>query len=298
MRMLIIGAAGQLGADLASINDWVGPTWDIIPLTRSELDITDLAAIEPALSRHAFDVLVNCAAYNKVEQAETDAALAFKVNAYPPAELARICRWRGARFVHVSSDYVFDGRARRPYRETDSTGPINVYGASKAMGEHLAAINNPDALIVRVASLYGLNGVGGKGTNFVETMIKLARRDGEVKVVNDTTISTTWTRDAAKVINALLLERAPGGVYHVVNGGQTTWFEFAERIIRMSGIDAPVNPVTAAEFGGKVNRPPYSVLDNTLASRHVGHIPHWADALDQYLWDRRQAIREGRKKEE
>jgi dTDP-4-dehydrorhamnose reductase len=295
MRMLILGAAGQLGSDLASINDWSGPTWDIIPLTRNELDIADLAAIEPALARHEFDVLVNCAAFNDVVQIETDAAMAFKTNAYPCAELARLCRNRGARFVQVSTDYVFDGRAGRPYVETDPIGPINIFGASKAMGEHLAAINDPDALIVRVAALFGLNGVGGSGENFVEKMAQEARQNGRVHVTHDMTISTTWTCDAAKVINALLLERAPGGVYHVANGGQTTWFELAERIIRLSGTTARVKPVAAADQHEKVNRPVYSALNNGRASRLVGHIPHWADALEQYFWERQRAIREGRR---
>jgi dTDP-4-dehydrorhamnose reductase len=231
-----------------------------------------------------FDVLINCTGYHKTDEVEAHATEAFRINAHAVGTLAKACKARGARIVQISTDYVFDGEGRRPYGEEDEASPLNVYGASKLLGEKLAQREHDDGtMIVRVASLFGVAGSSGKGGNFVETILKKGRESGEVRVVNDVTMSPTSTADTARAVLGLLRKNAGKGIYHVVNSGAATWFEFARQIIEEAGVAAKVVPVTSAEYPTAAVRPAYTVLDNTKASQIIGDTPHWKHALREYL---------------
>jgi dTDP-4-dehydrorhamnose reductase len=282
MKLLVLGASGQLGTDLLA-GAAAFPGLRIATLARNQLDVAQPATVRGALEALDFEVLVNCTSYHKTDEVELNAAPAFAVNAHAVREMARACRSRGARFCHVSTDYVFSGEGRRPYREDDCTGAVNVYGASKAMGERLALLEGGEVTILRVASLFGVAGASGKGGNFVETMIRLAREKGEVRVVNDVTMSPTATADLAGWILRLVEARAPGGVYHAVNSGQATWFEFAVEILRQAAIEARTTPIDSGAFPTVARRPSYSVLDNSRLAGTLGPLPDWRDGLARYL---------------
>ena len=184
-----------------------------------------------------------------------------------------------------------DVERRSPLREDDPTAPLNVYGASKAMGETLARLASDDVVILRVASLFGVAGAGGKGGNFVETMIRVGREKGALRVVDDQTMSPTSTADVARVIVRMLTDGCAPGLYHVVNTGSATWFDFACEIIRRAGVEATVAPCATEEYPVRAVRPRYSVLDNTKVSVAFGAMPPWQDALDRYLHARGHLVR-------
>ena len=286
MIVAVLGANGQLGSDIVRM---AGQCADLetLALCRKDLDVCELASIPEALSRLRFDVLVNCTSYHKTDEVEERATEAFVINAHAVKAIAKSCRVMGARFVQLSTDYVFGGEERRPYTETDAAMPANVYGASKLLGEKLAVREHADGtLIVRVASLFGVAGSSGKGGNFVETILRKCKDTGEVRVVNDITMSPTSTADAAKAILKLVKAQAPPGIYHVVNSGTATWFEFARQITQQAGVQAKVVPVSSKEYPTTAIRPSYTVLDNRKASQIVGEIPPWKQSLGQYLVDK------------
>lgn len=284
MIVAVLGAKGQLGSDIIRAAALGEGGIQTVSLHRGDLDVRDLQAIPGVLEEKRFDVLVNCTGYHKTDEVEAHATEAFQINSHAVRVLANVCKARGARFLHISTDYVFDGESRRPYCETDSTAPLNVYGASKLLGEKLAQREERNGtLIVRVASLFGVAGSSGKGGNFVETILKKGRESGEVRVVNDVTMSPTSTIDAGRAILGLLLRNAEGGIYNVVNTGAATWFEFARQIIEEAGVAASVIPVTSGEYPTVAVRPAYTVLDNRKTSQIVGEIPDWKQALREYL---------------
>jgi dTDP-4-dehydrorhamnose reductase len=286
MIVAVLGADGQLGSDIVRVAKEFRDI-ETLPMTKRDLDVCKLASIQEVLSGMQFDVLVNCASYHKTDEVEGHATEAFQINAHAVSALAKKCRKQGARFVHISTDYVFDGESARPYTEMDAAGPVNVYGVSKLLGEKFAAREHPDGTIVaRVASLFGVTGSSGKGSNFVETILRKAKETGEVRVVNDVTMSPTSTADAARAILSLLEKEAPAGTYHVVNSGAATWFEFAREIVECAGVRARVVPTTSAEYTTAAIRPSYTVLDNRRAAEIVGEIPNWRDALRRYLIDK------------
>lgn len=284
MRVLLLGSNGQLGSDILRAQRTYSNGIEIFPLYRKDLDVSDPEAIGKVLSAHEFDALINCTSYHKTDEVEKRASEAVAVNAHAPERMALVCKAKGAAFVHISTDYVFGGASSRPYVETDAPSPVNVYGASKLLGESLIEREYAErSLIARVASLFGIAGASGKGGNFVETMLRLAKEKGEVRVVGDIRMSPTSTADAARVILALIEKRAAPGVYHVVNSGEATWFEFAREIIRRAGVSAKTISITSGEFPTVAVRPSYSVLDNRKAESIAGVIPNWEDALDRYL---------------
>ena len=286
MIVAVLGANGQLGSDLVRAASAMSGGLETLALTRKDLDVYNVGAIA-ALSTTRFDVLVNCTGYHKTDEVEEHATEAFRINAHSVAAMAKVCKARGARFVQISTDYVFDGRAGRPYTETDPAVPINVYGASKLLGESLALREYGEGtLIARVASLFGVAGSSGKGGNFVETILRKARETGEVRVVDDIAMSPTSTADAAQVILALLQSETPSGIYHVVNSGAATWFEFARQIVEEVGVSAAVFPTTSNEYRTAAARPSCTVLDNGKAARLVGGIPSWRNSLRAYLLQR------------
>ncbi len=285
MRVLLLGPNGQLGHDLRLAHRKSGEPFGLQALGRDRLDLAEPEAVECVLERMEFEVLANCTGYHRTDEAEDNATDAFTVNAHAVQAMARVCARKGARFVHVSTDYVFGGdRAlRRPLREDDPTAPVNVYGASKAMGETLARLESDDVVVLRVASLFGVAGASGKGGNFVETMIRAGRERGALRVVDDQAMSPTATEDVARVMVRMLRDGCPPGLYHVVNAGSATWFEFAREIVRRAGVEAEVAPCATSEYPVRAARPAYSVLDNAKVTAAFGALPPWQYALDRYL---------------
>jgi dTDP-4-dehydrorhamnose reductase len=283
VKALLLGPNGQLGSDIQAANAATGSRLSITPVGRAQLDLEDLERTTLLLRNTPFDLLINCASYHKTDEVERNAQKAFAINAHLVQRLAEICAQKRARFVHFSTDYVFGGNdEREPLSERDPKAPLNVYGASKAMGEDLALRVGCDMLILRVASLFGVAGSSGKGGNFVETMVRFGRERGELRVIADQFMSPTATASVADVL-LKLVSKASAGVYHVVNSGAASWHQFACRIIELAGIDARVVPITSAEFGAVAKRPHYSVLANAKVGDSVGPMQHWDEALRSYL---------------
>jgi len=283
MIVAVLGANGQLGSDLVRLAREFRNI-ETLSLTRKDLDVCELASIPEVLSGKRFDVLVNCTSYHKTDEVEERATEAFRINAHAVRVMAKACKARGARFVQLSTDYVFDGESTHPYAETDAASPVNVYGASKLLGEKFALREHPDGtLIARVASLFGVAGSSGKGGNFVETILRKGKETGTLQVVNDITMSPTCTSDAAKAILQLLEKEATPGIYHVVNSGFATWYDLARQIIEESGIPAKVVPLKSVEYPTSATRPKYTVLDNQKTVATAGEIPDWRNALNRYL---------------
>jgi dTDP-4-dehydrorhamnose reductase len=233
-------------------------------------------------------VVVNCAAYNFVDKAESEPETAFAVNAWAVRDLTTICRDLDATLVHFSTDYVFglDGDRTTPYRETDAPGPMSVYGLSKLTGEYLVRSICPKHFVIRTCGLYGVWGSGGKGRNFVETMLRLAGLGKPIPVVNDQRCTPSFTADVAAATAALIATGA-FGLYHITSGGDCTWYELARETLRLAGVTADLTPISSAEFGADARRPGYSVLSNEkLLAAGVTHLRHWTEALAAYFQDR------------
>jgi dTDP-4-dehydrorhamnose reductase len=218
-----------------------------------------------------------------VELCEEDPDTAFAVNATAPAHLAKLARELGAFFVHLSTDYVYGGTDVRPLTELVPPAPIQVYGATKAAGELLVRLADPEALIIRSSGLYGVAGARGKGGNFIETVIRLAHEKGEMRIVNDQILSPTHTADLAGAIVSLL-ERRVTGLVHVTNTESCSWYELACHVVAAAGLQATVHPVSSTEFSALVRRPAYSVLDNARW-RALGFPPlrSWREGVRAYL---------------
>ena len=285
MRVVLLGPNGQLGVDVRRCHAQSGEPFELLSLGRDRLDVASPDAVERQFEDLDFDALINCTGYHRTDEVEDNAAVAVAVNAHAVQRLAQVCDRRQARLVHVSTDYVFGGDAGRtdPLTEDDPVAPVNVYGASKALGETLANLALDDLVIVRVASLFGVAGASGKGGNFVETMIRLGRENGALRVVDDQVMSPTGTADVARVVMRILVEECAPGLYHAVNGGAASWFDFAREIIGRARIDATVTPCSSEEFPTRAVRPRYSVLDNSKTSTAFGPLPPWQSALDEYL---------------
>lgn len=248
---------------------------EVTAADRSRLDITDLTAVREAVAGH--DIVINAAAYTKVDDAETNERQAAAVNATGAQNLAIATAENGAKLVQLSTDYVFDGTALSPYHESTPLEPICAYGRTKAEGERLSQAANPKGTyIVRTAWLYGAN-----GPNFAKTMLRLAATHDTVSVVNDQLGQPTWTADLARQIVALLDAAAPAGIYHGTNAGTATWYDFARAIFEATGLDPDrVTPTDSSNFVRSAPRPAYSVLGHD-AWREIGVNPmrNWSDAL-------------------
>jgi dTDP-4-dehydrorhamnose reductase len=278
--MLITGARGQLGTDLVAV--LAGR--DAVALAQDRLDVTDAAAVERALDEIRPAVVLNTAAYHRVDDIELDPRPAFLANAVAVHHLARACARRGVRLVHFSTDYVFGGRGPGPHAEDAPPAPLSAYGTSKLAGEHLVLAASPAHLVVRSAGLYGTAGSSGKGGNFVETMLRLARGGRPIRVVADQVLTPTYTSDLAAGVVRLLDAGPPGGIYHLTNGGACSWFEFAGRIFELCGLRPDLGPTTSAAFGAPARRPPNSVLaDTRTAALGLPPLRPWPEALAAYL---------------
>lgn len=284
MRYAVIGAAGQLGRDICPRLDG-----EVISLGRPAADLRQPDQLEQTLADAKPDAVINCAAYNFVDRAETEPNEAFAVNAWGVRELARICERRGYTLMHFSSDYVFglDAQRSTSYRTTDAPGPQSVYAMSKLAGEYGARMECTRHFVIRTCGLYGVWGSGGKGGNFVETMLKIAGQGKPLKVVADQTCTPTYTADLADAAIALLRTNKHG-LYHITSGGSMSWFEFAKAIFELNDVKADLSPTTTREFGAPAHRPPYSVLDiGELVAAGVPAPRHWREALIAYLSERK-----------
>jgi dTDP-4-dehydrorhamnose reductase len=280
MKLLVLGANGQLGSDLLRVFRAAGDT--VIPATHADVEVCSPDRVSEILGETKADVVLNTAAFHKVEECEKNPALAFQVNATGAMNLARACQRSGAMLVHFSTDYVFDGRKRAPYEETDLPSPLNVYGASKVAGEHLITCNLERYFVIRTCGLYGVAGSSGKGGNFVENMLKKAMAGDAIRVVDDQVLTPTYTVDLAEATRRLILTQK-FGLYHLTSEGQCSWYEFTRSILEMAGADAHLSPVKSADFPVTVRRPFYSVLSKAKFRALSLSIPAWQDALSRYM---------------
>lgn len=276
MRVLLLGSNGQLGSDI--VRTWDDPDVLVARATRMHADVTDATGLESMIERNRPDVIVNTTAFHNLPVCESDPETCFKVNVVGGWNVARIAKVVGASVVQISTDYVFDGDKRSPYLEDDARRAVNVYGAAKIATEDVVRIANPEHLVVRVSGLYGLAGSAGKGGNFVETMLRLAREGNQIKVVSDQVTAPTNTAEIAEALLPLIKSGARGTV-HLAAGEGCSWFEFASAIFEEQGLKPDLQPVTTAEFGGPVRRPQYSVL----GSNHHPPLRHWREGLKRYL---------------
>ena len=273
---LITGAAGQLGSDVVDVLHAYGE--EVAAYERKDLDITDRVMVRATMRMVEPSIVVNCAAYTAVDDAETDEDRALQINAHGPAILGEECARTGARLIQVSTDYVFAGDADSPYDETTRPAPRSAYGRTKAAGEQAVLTSGADAHVVRTAWLYGQ-----LGTNFVRTMAHLAQTRETVSVVDDQVGSPTWTLHLARALVALGIADVPSGIWHCTNAGEATWYVFARAIFAELGLDpARVQPTTSAEFVRPAPRPSYSVLSTKKWQRAgLPELPHWRDALHE-----------------
>lgn len=273
MKVAVTGANGQLGKEIAR----QGAKHELILTDYDTLDVTDYSAVTAFMKTVRPDAVIHCAAYTNVDGAEADYDGAFRINAVGTQNLAAGCLETAARLVYVSTDYVFDGQTRQPYREFDSVNPQNVYGITKQHGEEIVRQLLGRHYIVRTAWLYG------EGSNFTRTMLNLAAKNSTLKVVNDQIGTPTSTVDLARAIYALLATDAYG-TYHGTCQGQCSWYDFACEIFRQAGKQVKVLPVTTDEFPRPAKRPAYSVLDNYMLRMTIGDpMRNWQNALADYI---------------
>jgi len=281
MKILIVGHKGMLGTDMLSAA--LKADHEASGVDFPEIDITRLESVRACLRKGRPDTVINCAAFTAVDACETEVLKAFNVNAEGAGNLAIAAREVQSIFVHYSTDYVFDGTAKAPYRETDPTCPASVYGKSKLEGERLVAANNARSFIIRIAWLYGTT-----GNHFVKTIRNLAQKNavtgGRLRVVNDQIGSPTCTLDVCNQ-TLCLLETGNFGLYHATSEGQCSWYDFAQEIRRAAGISVGIDPCTTAEFIRDRDlrvapRPSWSVLENAaLKKLGLNRMPHWKDAF-------------------
>ena len=275
MKALLLGKDGQVGYELKALL-----TGEVIALGRSQCDLANVKQLAAVLRDARPQVIVNAAAYTAVDRAESDEALAFAVNASAPEVMAAEARKLGAFLVHYSTDYVFDGRKRAPYVESDDVNPLQVYGCSKLAGEEAIRGSGCNHLILRSSWVYA-----GRGKNFVLTMLEKARSGARLRVVDDQWGAPTWARDLAQLTTAVLrLRERPHGTFHAAAGGATTWWEFAREILRLAGLQAEVERVSTTEYANPTPRPAYSMLDSSLLARSTGvpAIGDWRERLSAF----------------
>jgi dTDP-4-dehydrorhamnose reductase len=280
---LITGAKGQLGSELkVASKKYFGH--DFIFTDIDNLDITDGESLQHFIKKYNPTWIINCAAYNLVDKAEAEEEKAMMINALAVKNIVGVIRDTPCKLIHISSDYIFDGKATRPYRESDRPNPLSVYGKSKLAGEKFALMQ-PTSMVIRTSWLYS-----SFGNNFVKTILRLASEKDSLQVVNDQTGSPTYASDLAHAILDIVAGvnnhqiAFNAGVYHYANEGACSWHEFAEAILEDAGISKPVYPVSTADFHSVAPRPAYSVLDKSkIAENYRLAIPHWRTSLKKCI---------------
>ncbi|MHB8833350.1 MAG: dTDP-4-dehydrorhamnose reductase [Desulfobacteria bacterium] len=281
MKLLLIGKTGQLGGDILR-ND---TGHEIVAPDRQILDVTRPDSVAAALLEHRPDAVVNTAAFHNVPLCEVDYSEAFRINCAAVRDLAVACREAGALFVTFSTDYVFGGEKRTPYLEDNRPAPLQMYGISKLAGEFAALSAAPDhAIVIRTCGLYGISGANSKGGNFVDKRIRDAKASTPLEMGCDQVVSPTWTGDLSRAVLQLIAHPSlRPGVYHLINEGECTWYDFTKEIYRILGLNIVVRPVDRKGLTGAMRRPLYSALANTKACALGITLPHWRDSLERYL---------------
>jgi dTDP-4-dehydrorhamnose reductase len=279
-KIALIGADGQLGTDLHAL---LGSQAELIPLYYPQFDLTQSEEARQGLIECHPEIVINTAAFNRVDECEENPQAALALNTLAVRELALTCRELDCLLVHFSTDYVFDGRSSSPYTESDKAAPLSTYGVSKLAGEFFVENLVPRYFLIRTCGLYGEAGCWGKGHNFVDTMESLVDTDKPLRIVNDQWVTPTATAELAeKVIELLSYEDY--GLYHLTNEGECTWYRFAQEIFSLLGKQPKMTPVDSATYGAKAPRPAYSVLENKRAKElGLSDFSPWQDALKDYL---------------
>jgi len=284
ITILITGSNGQLGSEIRALESGY-PTFDLTFIDIEDLDLTSRDDVSAFFKERKFDYVINCAAYTAVDKAESDEETAFRVNADAVGLLGEVTARYDTRVIHVSTDYVFDGSANRPYAEDDKVNPVSVYGRSKLKGEELLLESNPDSMIIRTAWLYSRY-----GNNFVKTMLRLGKERDELRVVFDQVGSPTCAADLAEAILTIIKKTEAGmndfvtGVYHYSNEGAISWYDFAYHILGLSGTECKIIPVLSDEYPVPAPRPAYSVLNKGKIKEIYGiEVPYWYDSLKRML---------------
>lgn len=274
--ILVTGANGQLGNEFRMLESGY-PGYEFIFLSKEQLSITDKESVEKAFGTYKPDWCVNCAAYTAVDKAESDTEQATAINATAAGILAEACATFNTKFIHISTDYVFDGSSSEPYREDHPTGPINAYGQTKLQGEQLVMKHNPNAIIIRTAWVYSFF-----GNNFVKTMMRLMKERESINVVEDQVGSPTYAADLAQVVMHIITQNAKAnGIFHYSNEGRISWYEFALAIRDLTGSRCKVNPIPSQQYPTPAKRPQYSLLDKSkIASTFLVPIAHWKESLE------------------
>lgn len=284
MKIAVFGCEGQLGVEL--VNEFRRRSTEVYAYNRREVDITDFRALESQLGLLDPDVVVNAAAYNKVDVAETEPQVAYAANGLAVRNLAMACRQLDARLVHFSTDYVFDGMAGRPYREEDGVRPLSAYGVSKLAGEFYALGYCDHSLVLRTSGVFGPHGVKTAGGNFVESMLRLASKGTPMRVVHDHVASPTYAPELARV-TADLVERKELGVFHAGGGEPISWFDYAAMIFKLRGLTPELKATDEREYRTAAKRPKYSALENArLARVGVAPFPALQLQLQRYFAER------------
>ena len=287
--IFIFGSTGQLGNELIQACA-TRSQWKIRPWSHPELDVTDAARLRDAIEGDRPWAVINCTAYNQVEAAQDEPQSAFAINAGAPASLARICQRLDIFLVHFSTDYVFDGKSNRPYREDDPPNPLNVYGLSKFAGEQAVRLQHPRHCIVRTCGLYGPNRSRSSKRNFVDAILEKARRNEPIEVRNDLMLSPTYAPELAEAA-CQLIEREEVGTFHATNTGQCSWHEFACEILKQEGIQREVVPITGPLTPNATPRPRYVVFDTSkLVRLGIRCLSSWQTTLGHYLARRKKDL--------
>jgi len=279
--ILVTGANGQLGNEMRVVAA-AYPGYNFLFVTRQELAIDDIEATARYFNANKINYCVNCAAYTAVDKAEAEYDNALLINATAVGNLAELCKTHNALFIHVSTDYVFDGTASSPYTETHPVAPVNRYGATKLKGEELAQQNNPASIIIRTSWVYS-----SFGNNFVKTMLRLMKEKEQLNVVSDQQGCPTYAADLAgaimQIIDSQSVTQQPG-IYNYSNTGIISWYQFADAIKELSGSKCMVNPIPTTQFPTPAKRPAYSVMDTTKIQQTFDiAIPFWKDSLEKCL---------------
>lgn len=275
--ILVTGANGQVGSELK----YWSQKYDMFQYVfadRAALDIADKQQVNDLLAKYKFDYVINCAAYTAVDKAETEKELAFAINKNAAGYIAEACKTTGAKLIHISTDFIFDGTASAPLKEDDKVNPLGVYGASKWEGEELVASVLPEALIIRTSWVYSTY-----GNNFVKTILRLCRERDNLNVIYDQVGTPTYARDLAHFILEILAEeKYKGGVYNYSNEGVCSWYDFAMAIRDFAGLKTAINPIETHQYPTPAARPKYSVLNKAKVKAAFGiTIPYWRNSLYQ-----------------
>ncbi len=277
-KILVTGANGQLGKCLQNAAKALPKEeYEFIFADRKALDVGHADSVQSYFFSNKVDYVINCAAYTAVDKAEEEVEKAFIINADAVGLLAQECAEQNAQFIHISTDYVFDGKANSPYKETDTTNPLGVYGKSKLEGERLALENNPNSIIVRTAWVYS-----EFGHNFLKTMLRLFKEKEEISIVDDQIGTPTNANDIAETLLEIIRNKTKTpGIYHFTNAGKTTWFGFAEAIKDFTHSAIKINPIPTSAYPTPAKRPMYSVLDKTKIVETYGvKVKDWRESLE------------------